>query len=87
MAIDRKKQHVAMAMREPDTFVIRMVYTDDKGQRTRRYVSPIRFVDQETLMALCLCREEPRSFLFDRIEEVQLIKAHEVLMPMTIEEL
>lgn len=79
------KRAVSMAMQAQDDFVLSLVYTGKDGARTRRIVSPIRFIDQDRFQALCLCREEPRHFLFEKCDEVQLVHASEVLMPVEIE--
>lgn len=70
------------AMQDSDNYVIHLDYLDSEGNRTTRYISPIRFVGQDRLLALCLCREAPRQFYLDRCENVRLIPACEVLMPM-----
>lgn len=74
------------AMNAQDDWVIRMVYKDKAGNRTRRVVSPIRFIDSDNIMALCLGREEPRRFELGRCSELELVDANEVLMPVEIEE-
>ena len=76
------------AMAAPETFAIRMVYVDGKGNKTRRVVSPTQ-LDQGTgkFVALCLCRQEPRSFKLDNVEGMELIPASEVFAPVEIEEL
>jgi predicted DNA-binding transcriptional regulator YafY len=73
------------AMMDSDTFVVEMTYLDSKGNRTRRIVSPIRFVGRDRFLALCLCREEPRQFYLSRCDDVRLIPAAEVIMPMPLE--
>lgn len=78
---------IIRAMKDPDNWVISMLYLDRKGKATERKVSPIRFTDDgESFMALCLCREEPRRFVIDRCSEVKLIRAEDVLMPEPIVE-
>lgn len=74
------------AMAAPETFAIRMVYVDGKGNRTRRVVSPTQ-LDQGAgkFVALCLCRQEPRSFKLDNVETMEIIPASEVLAPVEIE--
>lgn len=54
------------AMAAPESFAIRMVFGDGKGNRTRRVASPTQ-LDQGTgkFVALCLCHQEPRSFKLD----------------------
>lgn len=73
------------AMNAESDWVIRMVYKDKAGKRTRRVVSPIRFIDPENMLALCLGREEPRRFELERCSELELVNANEVLMPVDIE--
>lgn len=75
------------AMRDPDHFACRIVYIDSKRDRTRRAISPIRFSSEDgsRLLALCLCREEPREFLVRKILSVELVKSEDLLMPERIE--
>lgn len=75
------------AMIDSETYVIEMTYRDQKGNRTRRIVSPIRFVGRDRFLGLCLCREEPRQFYMDRCEDVRLIPSVEVIMPMPMQEI
>lgn len=81
------KRIIALAMREPEVFVVQMTYEDRKGERTRRVVSPTKFVDQHRFAALCLCREQVRNFYFSNIENVVLQHSEDVLMPVEIERL
>lgn len=76
------------AMAAPESFAVRMVYVDGKGKRTRRVVSPTQ-LDQATgkFVALCLCRQEPRSFKLDSVESMEILPASEVFAPVEIEEL
>ena len=80
------KSTLRRAMQDSDRYVIEMTYVDSKGNRTRRVVSPIRFVGGVRFLGLCLCREEPRQFYLDRCEDVKLIPATAVLMPMPMQE-
>lgn len=73
-------------MLDSDNFVIEMDYIDSKGAQTTRTVSPIRFVGKDRVLAMCLCREQPRQFYLDRCKNVRLIAAETVLMPMPIQE-
>ena len=73
---------IARAMQDSDHWAIRMEYRDRKGAVTSRFVSPVRFLAADRFLALCLCREEPRQFYVDRCEDVTLIPAEEILMPM-----
>ena len=72
------------AMASPDDFVIEMQYADSKGNLTHRTVSPIRFVGSDRVLALCLCREEPRQFYLSRCTAVRLKRAEDVLMPIAM---
>ena len=78
------RRAIYLAMKEVDTFAIQIDYTDESGVKTRRIVSPIRQVDADRFDALCLCREEPRSFCYSRVSDVVLIHASEVQMPAEI---
>lgn len=81
------RRAVSLAMQCQDDFVLELTYTDKRGAKTRRTVSPVRFVDQHQFAALCLCREEPRCFYFARCSDVLLVHASEVVMPVEIETL
>jgi predicted DNA-binding transcriptional regulator YafY len=70
------------AMQNPDDFVIAFEYLDNEGIRTKRVVSPIRFLAENRFLALCLCREEPRQFHLDRCFQIELVRAQDVLMPV-----
>ncbi|MEM9825509.1 MAG: hypothetical protein AAF958_02910 [Planctomycetota bacterium] len=74
------------AMSHPDHFVVEMEYDDAKGNRTKRLVSPIRFMGSYRFLGLCLCREQPRQFQLARCRNLRLIPAHEVAMPTPIQE-
>jgi predicted DNA-binding transcriptional regulator YafY len=73
------------AMFNSDKYVIEMDYDDAKGNRTRRVVSPIRFMGSYRFLGFCLCREEPRQFQLSRCKNIRLVPAEEVLMPMQIQ--
>lgn len=84
----RLRKMVAVAMRAQDDFVLKFVYCDRSGRKTRRVVSPVRFIghgDSEQFSALCLCREEVRQFAMAKCSEPVLVRAWEVLMPVEIE--
>lgn len=72
------------AMQDSDHYVIELDYLDAKGQRTHRVISPIRFLGKDRLLALCLCREEPRQFHLSRCENVRLARAENFLMPLAV---
>jgi predicted DNA-binding transcriptional regulator YafY len=73
------------AMQDADNYVIEMDYSDAKGNRTHRIVSPIRFMGSYRFLGLCLCREQPRQFQLSRCKNIRLMPASEVLMPVTIQ--
>lgn len=75
---------IAKAMQDSDHWVIRVQYVDASGVRTSRVISPIRFGKARQLVALCLCRMEPRTFKLDQVEQVQLMHAEDVLAPEEI---
>mgnify|MGYP003327921461 CR=1 FL=1 len=72
------------AMQDSDRYVIEMDYADAKGNRTHRFVSPIRFMGSYRFLGLCLCREQPRQFQLSRCKNIRLVPACDVLMPAPI---
>lgn len=93
MPVSRHRQPVSpmqmlrTAMLDSDAWVIEMQYSDTKGKKTRRTISPIRFTGADRLLGLCLCREEPRQFHLARCTHFRLIPADEVIMPVEMVEL
>ena len=79
------KTTLRRAMQDSDNYVIEMDYADADGNRTHRVVSPIRFVGGQRFLGLCLCREEPRQFQLSRCENIRLLPAAEVLMPVPMQ--
>lgn len=71
-------------MGNPDELVVEMQYADSKGNVTHRTISPIRFVGSDRVLALCICREEPRQFYLNRCDSVRLLRAEDVLMPIAM---
>jgi predicted DNA-binding transcriptional regulator YafY len=82
-----EQNKLSRALRDPDHFVLRITYRDRGGTITERMVSPIRMVDSRTMLALCLCRESPRRFDLERCSDLELVEAHDVLMPCPIKTL
>ncbi|MBU6388057.1 MAG: hypothetical protein KGS49_19095, partial [Planctomycetes bacterium] len=72
------------AMVAPDDFAVRLRYRSQNGELTERVISPIKMADSRSLLALCLCRENPRRFELDRCSHIELVPAHEILMPMEL---
>ena len=81
------RKNIQRAMRDYDTYVVELEYRDSRGRRTRRVVSPIRFLSSNRFLALCLCSEEPRQFCLNRCDNIRLRGAHEYLMPVPLEDL
>lgn len=77
-------QILSRAMHNPDEWVIRLRYVGKNGVTTERVVSPIKMVGPTSLLALCLCREEPRRFELGRCSHIELLNANDVLMPVEI---
>lgn len=73
---------IRKAMHCPEDFVLELSYRDSKGCLTRRTISPIKYVCEDYILALCLCREEPRQFCLKRCSNIALKNANEVLMPV-----
>lgn len=72
------------AMAASDDLVVQLEYLDAKGHATRRIVSPIRYLPNGRLLALCLCRCAPRQFHLERCQNVELRPAHEFVMPVPL---
>ena len=73
---------ISQAMQNHDELVVEFLYRDAKGNKTRRVVSPIRFLAGGRFLGLCLSREEPRQFYLDRCEGVETKPAGNYLMPV-----
>jgi hypothetical protein len=71
------------AMRDPDNWVVRLRYIDAKGISTIRVVSPIRF-ENDSVVVLCLAREQCRRMILERVSDVKLLHSADVLMPVPI---
>jgi len=79
------KRKIWRAIHHPDQHVLRIVYEDAAGVRTRRLISPVKFTSPTTIRALCLCREQNRQFSLKHIRECELVKANTIMMPAEIE--
>ncbi len=77
---------IRQAMHDSDNWAIEMEYRDANGRTTTRLVSPIRFMGSYRILALCLCREQPRQFRLARCSNIRLVPASDVLMPVEIKE-
>ncbi len=76
---------VLVAMTAPEDWAIKLKYKDKSGKSTTRFVSPIRFLQSDRFLGLCLCREEPRQFYFRQCESIELVPAASLVMPMPIQ--
>lgn len=75
---------LARAMHNPDEWVIRLRYRGKNGLTTERVISPIKMISPTAILALCLCREDPRRFELERCSHIELVNANDVLMPVAI---
>lgn len=78
----RTRQVLRQALQNTDELVMEFEYRDSKGVRSRRVVSPIRFVSSDRFLGLCLSREEPRQFYLSGCSNAQLQNAGDYLMPL-----
>lgn len=79
------RNQIFKAIQDSDHLVVEFDYRDQKGQITRRVVSPIRFLGGNRFLGLCLSREEPRQFRLDQCSNLSLRNSHEYLMPVPIQ--
>lgn len=77
-------QMTRMAREAPERYVLRVEYTDKTGEVSRRIISPIRQT-RFKMLALCLCRCEPRWFDTDRLNILSLENANDFVMPVEME--
>lgn len=75
---------IIQAMQDCDHWVVEFEYCDARGHRTRRVVSPIRFMGKDRFLGLCLGREAPRQFSLDRCQGIRLSPAHQFVMPVAM---
>jgi predicted DNA-binding transcriptional regulator YafY len=76
---------ISAAMQCPDDLVVCLEYVDSKGVRTRRVVSPIRYVGRQEFLGLCLSRCEPRRFKLERCSAIKLARASDFVMPVEMQ--
>lgn len=75
------KNLLKRAMFNPDDLVVEFEYCDRRGRLTRRLASPIRFLGSNRFLALCLSSCEPRQFLLEGCDKIQLRRACDYVMP------
>ncbi|GIX00413.1 MAG: hypothetical protein KatS3mg111_3745 [Pirellulaceae bacterium] len=73
------------AMGAPEELVVELIYLDSKGTKTRRVVSPIRYLGKDRFLGLCLCRCEPRQFYLTRCLAARLRPAADFVMPVPMQ--
>ncbi len=76
------QQLLNIAMQRPDDLVLTLEYVDSKGCKTKRVVSPIRFLSRDRFLGLCLSRCEPRQFYISRCSNGRLKPAADYVMPV-----
>lgn len=74
------RRAIRLAMDSPERWVVELIYTDAKGKKTHRLVSPVRWRTDELFVALCLGREEFRTFRLERCSGIRLRQASDVIM-------
>ncbi len=73
---------IEAVMNRSDDLVAVIGYRDEWGRVTERTVSPIRFLDQGRFLALCLCRQEPRTLYLGRCLTIRVAPASEIMAPV-----
>lgn len=81
--IEQLRRAIAKGIDSPESVVLEIQYRDAKGHETQRTISPVRLEDDgQSLMALCLAKEEPRKFKLASIKSFTLVDANDCMMPM-----
>jgi predicted DNA-binding transcriptional regulator YafY len=81
------RQAIRKCMDSPERWVLKIDYVDRKNRETVRVISPTCWLNGSFVFrALCLGREDTRAFHVASVRRWQVIPAHEVLMPVEIEE-
>lgn len=83
-ALRRTNAMLQRVMQQSDDLVVVFDYCDCHGRVTRRVVSPIRFLDGERFLGLCLSREAPRQFYRERCRNMKIAAANSFVMPVPI---
>lgn len=73
-------------MRDSDRWAVRFAYRDKEGFRSIRHVSPTSWVgrSRESFRGLCLCREDYRLFKLNQVDNLELVDARDLVMPVPI---
>ncbi len=83
-ALRRTNAMLGRVMQQSDDLVVVFDYCDCHGRVTRRVVSPIRFLDSDRFLGLCLSREAPRQFYRERCRNMQIAPASNFVMPVPL---
>lgn len=75
---------IALIMEASDDLVAVIKYRDEWGRVTERIVSPVRFLDGGRFLALCLGRQQNRTFYLGRCISIRAGVAADVLAPVPI---
>jgi len=85
--MDNLKPLLTRVMQQSDDLVVVFDYCDAKGTKTKRVVSPCRFLGDTHFLGLCLSREEPRQFQISRCGNVRVDLAMNYVMPVQLDRL
>lgn len=83
-ALRRTNAMLQRVMQQSDDLVVVFDYCDSYGRVTRRVVSPIRFLDGDRFLGLCLSREAPRQFIRERCRNMRIAPASNFVMPVPL---
>lgn len=83
-ALRRTNAMLQCVMQQSDDLVVVFDYCDCHGRVTRRVVSPIRFLDGDRFLGLCLSREAPRQFIRERCRNMKIAPASSFVMPVPL---
>jgi hypothetical protein len=83
-ALRRTNAMLQCVMQQSDDLVVVFDYCDSFGRVTRRVVSPIRFLDGDRFLGLCLSREAPRQFIRERCRNMKIAPASSFVMPVPL---
>lgn len=76
------KEKIQKSIQNYDDLVVTFRYLDSKGNWSHRVVSPIRWIGNGKFLGLCLSREEPRQFIMNRCQQLELKPAWDYVMPV-----
>ena len=83
---DTRRGLLEAAMDAPDDLVAVVNYLSMDGKLTRRTVSPVRYLTPHRMLVYCLGRCNLRSLHINRILDVRIRVASDVMAPEQIEQ-